>query len=686
LIPSRPRTAFLLIAGLSLLAPFATAETLAAGSNVALSASRLSMSADGEEVVAEGEVRLAAQEWEIEGERIVLHLETGTMSSKAPLTLKTPAIALTAAAGELSAGGRAFRLERPEILRLGDLGSLAMGGDELRCEGGLCLLLRGHGTACPHQPPGYHLEADEIALHPSGDIDLTRPALFLGDAKVVVLPWIRIRPPNEPGFLAPKIGYSHKAGFIAGPAGFVPLGGEAYAEGHVAGRTSEGFEDGTHLHAPGTDLRIDHVFAAPKDNSGRARLVFASAFRKAAIAVDADAVTSREFIEEMTFDPLERAISHAESRALFSMPGDSMIWESALLANQPLLDRAAGELPGFETRMSVRGSLVARPIASRIFPGLELDITRRDVVGDAMPYDARGLLSSPHTRLFAAPSLSAPFSLGPFSAVIDAQSRHVAWLIDGETTSRARHDVNGAAEIYLPLVGRLAGLVHLVTPKAAYRIAPFVHGDEPPFAFDGLDRAREAHALEAGFDTALDPFARVPLAEMTIRERVFLPGLSKADGAYLFARLRVGAPWLYLRSEIAWDERRNSVSAAAAGIGTDDEHGDRLSVDARWYGRGDGPHLDGQWTGGDGARLGDGFWLGAPEERLEIDERASAVVARFVVLSAGAQVEVYPSPGLDALWYGLALRSACGCAEIGLRAAHRLDTWAPDVMLTFVLK
>ena len=47
---------------------------------------------------------------------------------------------------------------------------------------------------------------------------------------------------------------------------------------------------------------------------------------------------------------------------------------------------------------------------------------------------------------------------------------------------------------------------------------------------------------------------------------------------------------------------------------------------------------------------------------------------------------MYPAAGLNALWYGLALRSACGCAELGVRAAHRLDTWIPDLMLTFVLK
>jgi hypothetical protein len=686
-IASDPRAAAVFAAAILTLALEAQAESQPAANEIALSASRLSFTPNGEEVEAEGDVRIDADGLELRASRAAVDLRSGAIRLDAPFSLKRGGLELRAASGSFSDGGRALRLVKPEILRLAPPPPFALRGERLSCDGGTCSLLRGVGTACPHRPSGYALEADEIVFHPSGDIDLTRPVLRIGGAKVAALPWMRLRPPSEPGFLAPRLGYSQKAGLIAGPAGHVPLGSRAFADGYIAGRTADGFEDGTRLHAPGADLRIEHVFSAPDGNSGRARLALGVPLAGAALAVDADAVTERRVLADTIFDPLERAVSRTESRLLFSLPVGSVLWESALSADQPLAGARADGFPGFETRASIRGSLVALPSASHLWPALDLALDRRDASSDAVLYDARGAYALPHTRLSAEPSLRAPFRLGPLSGRLSAASRHAVWLVDEESAvPPSRHDVGAAAELSLPLIGSLAGLPHLVTPRVAYRVLPFSRGDSPPWAFDRLDRAREGHAVEAGMSTALDPFGASPIAELSLAQRVFLPGLGEGRAVYLFARAGAGAPWLRFSGEIAWDQREGAVSAAAAGLRTEDERGDAASIDARWYGRGDGPHLDGRWDDASSGWLGDGAWLGAPAQGLELAEAASAVVARIAVLSAGARVAVFPRPGLDALWYGVAFRSECGCAELGLKAAHRLDTPVPDVMLTFVLK
>ena len=129
-----------------------------------------------------------------------------------------------------------------------------------------------------------------------------------------------------------------------------------------------------------------------------------------------------------------------------------------------------------------------------------------------------------------------------------------------------------------------------------------------------------------------------------------------------------------------------AVSTAAAGVGTRDGRGNGIYVEGRWYGVGSGPHTDGRWTADDVVWTGDGWWLTGPQNRLEIDEQGTAVVARIVTLECGARVEIVPNPGLNALWYGIGLRAPCGCAAITLKAAHRLDTVAPDLMLTVTLE
>ena len=665
----------------------ATAEERVLGGTLSLEASKLTMSQDGEAVAAEGEVRLTALGFELVGEQAVVSLSDGTIRLDAPFSLTLPEIALEAASGELSREGRSLHLTRPRAIRNSPPPPLEIRGERLDCDDGLCVLTRGSGTACPHRPAGYRLAARRITLHPSGDVDLTSPILIVGNAKVAWLPWLRLRPPTKPGFLAPRIGYSRSAGFIAGPAGHLPLGDRAHVDGYVAGRTSQGLEDETHVIAPGADLRVEHVLDAP-DNYGRARLTLVTPLSRATGAVDADLVTDRRIVDEMTFDPLDRAITHTSSRALVSMPSTATLLESSFAADQPLGTAAQDRWPALQTVVAVRGTLLAVPNRSLLWPAVDVALERRDVSRGAIYYDALGGPAESHTRLMARPSVTTPLHLGPITLDLRAGSRHAVWLVDGETgAAPTSHAVGGSARLGLPLVGRLAGRPHLIAPRVEYRAVPWISGSAPQWVFDAAERPRRAHAVEAAVETVIDPFAETPLLRAELAERVGLPGLG-GDGTreYLYGSMRLGAPWLELRGEIAWDQEISAISAAAAGVGTRDGRGNGIAVDARWYGTGSGPHTDGKWTAGDIAWIGDDPWLVGPQERLEIAPQGTVVLARIVTLESGARVEIAPNPGLNALWYGVGVRSSCGCIAIGLRAAHRLDTVAPDVMLTLTLE
>jgi hypothetical protein len=665
----------------------AAAEERVVGGTLTLEASRLILSPDGDAVTAEGEVRLATRGFELAGEQAVVSLPDGTIRLSAPFTLALPEIRLEAASGELSREGRSLHLTRPRAIRSAPPPAFEIQGERLDCDDGLCVLTQGSGTACPHTPAGYRLAARRITLHPSGDVDLTSPTLILGDTTVAWLPWLRLRPPTKPGFLPPRIGYTPSAGLIAGPAGHLPLGDRAHVDGHVAVRTAQGLEDVTHLLAPGVDLRVEHVLDAP-DNFGRARLGLETPLSGATAAVGADLVTDRRAIEETTFAPLDRAMTHTSSRALVSMPMTHVLLESSFAGDQTLRGVASDGWPALQTIAAVRGTLLAIPNRTRIWPAVDLALERRDASRRALFYDAVGGPAESHTRLTAQPSVSAPLRLGPITMDLRAGSRHAVWLVDGEDGNAPfSHSVGGSARLALPLVGRLAGRPHLIAPRVEYRAVPWISASLPQWVFDPVERPRRAHAVEAAVETVLDPFAEAPLLRAELAQRVGLPGLG-ADGPreYLYGKLRLDALWLELRGEIAWDQEVSAVSAAAAGVGARDGRGNGIAVDARWYGPGVGPHTDGRWTAGDGAWIGDAPWIAEPQERLEIAPEGTAVLARVVTLEGGARVEIAPRPGLNALWYGVGVRSSCGCAEIGLKAAHRLDTPVPDVMLTVTLE
>jgi hypothetical protein len=282
--------------------------------------------------------------------------------------------------------------------------------------------------------------------------------------------------------------------------------------------------------------------------------------------------------------------------------------------------------------------------------------------------------------------LAIPRRLGPFVLALRAGSLHQLWLPDGSSRAApSRHVLATAAAVDLPLERRFGRVRHRITPAIRYRLNPWTSGTSPAWIHDGLERLTVGHGVEAALGTSLGRFRQPALMVLEVTERFDLPGFDRAPGAaYLLASGTFGPSWLNLRGDVALDHRRPRPSQVYAALASSDGRGNTIETGAGWYGPGRGPQLDGRWSSSTGPWLA-APWPVQPDESLALFERATAWFTRHWGANAGARVGLYPRPGLQLLWYGLELRSGCGCIAVGLNASHRPASWIPDVLATFRL-
>jgi hypothetical protein len=654
--------------------------------NVHLQAEQLVFDPDSGSVIARDGALLKVGDLKLTCRSALLDLDSGTIEISAPENITWHQLELNAAAGTINPGEAQLELTFPRIEINTPSGVAKVSGDHLVCEEGGCRIVAARATACPHTPAGYQIEARAIDVHRSGDLDLERPILRVGDTKIAIIPWIRLRPSDKPGFLPPRLGWSESGGFIFGPAGQLPVRKDLILQGHVAARTSQGLETYSRVITPNADLRIDHLLDAPR-NHARARLQFFPDLRGATLAVDTDLVTDRKVIDDLSFEPLDRALTHTSSRALMTMKGNNLILESQVMLHQTFdeADHLNGNVLAPVTLIT--GSALPMSNRSPIFPRLDLAMARYDTPRSVPFEDTNDGLAIPHFRLSGAPSISIPHRIGPFATEVDASTFHQIWLVDGSSRDdHTRHLMFATAQIDLPFIGRPAGVRHIFTPFARYRITPWISGNSPPWTVDMLDRQQLGHGLESGIDTTLKNDSNLdPHLTLEIAQRFDLPGWVDPFGpAYLFADLSLGPRWLSFKGSGSWDQKANRISATRLEISTTDGRGNTVTTGGSWYGPGRGAHLDRGWSAAVGPPLTQP-WTGQLEDSMELFEQASVAFTRVVHAHAGASIGIVPEPRLHALWYGLELRSTCGCIRAGLMASHRIDTPFPDVMATLSL-
>lgn len=640
----------------------------------------MSIDPDSGAVEAAGEVRIELEDALLLAASATFDPRAGRLALHGPFELITAERTIRGDGLELDLAARTVVIASPATVVSG----LVVAGVSARCAAGSCVVEGASATPCPGSPPACGLTARRVTLHPAGDIDLEGPRLVLGETTVAALPWLRLRPPGSSGLLPPRLGWSESAGPVIGPAGQVALGGDLLAGGHLAARGISGYESASWLDFEAGDLRVDHLFDEESGHHGRLRLGLSAPLEGARLAADVDLLNDRVILDELAFDPAERALAHTASRVLLSGGGPALAVESHAAYHQWLGDDGAPRrLLG--SAAGVRVSLPPVAWEPPVWPGLALSLDRIDSLDGGPAPDARGRYAPAHTRLEARPSLDLSRRLSLFEAGARAQTLHQLWLPDGPGRhSIDRHAAGAALHVDLPFEGHPRGVLHRLTPGIGYRLVVPLGGDAPPWLVDSRELPAGGQAVDLSLDNAFGDPGR-PLLTLAARQRFHLPGFG-ADPGPAWAELRAGGGPEWLRVDLAGalDERSLRPSLLRASLATGDGRGTGLATGAAWYGPGEGPHLEPALETADATDLS--AWpLARPLESLELTEQASAALSRHVLIHAGVRVGVVPEPALHGLWYGLKLRSSCGCATLGLVASHRPQTAVPDVLLSLAL-
>jgi hypothetical protein len=654
---------------------------------VSIQAESLLLFPENDSLTARGNVRLSTAGLVIQGESLVLKFETGNAEIFRPvLHLPEHRLTISSLKLNLSVIERRIHLIKPQ-LKLNNNGlPLLIFAKQGTCNNGLCSLEMASGTTCPHSPVGYHISAKKIQLHPSGDIDLTVPVLMLGDSKVAALPWIRIRPAGSSGFLPPRLGWDRDGGFIVGPAGYIPFNKSAFAKGHIAARTSQGFESQSIFHMPHLDVTFDYLLDHP-DSLVRFRLDSTPQLNQASLAVAFDIVNDRQVIDDLANNYLDRATTHTATRGLLATSLQGTIIETYIEYLQAFTPHGNISPYILSPSASLALSLPATPLAQFLWPGINLKLTRYGLSKTAWLPDAANGLVPGHSRFELSPDLSIPGRLGPLYANISAGSRHHFWFPD-RTSLSTRSSVHVAAfavNASLPLARNYRRLRHYFAPFTRYRITPFVEGTTPFWVVDDFDRLRRGHGIELGISTKLSIKKIIPMLQLEIIERFDLPGWQATPGpAYLEGSGRIGPNWFGISFEGAWDHEHSLPSTATLTLHKKGTHHNSLDIGGRWVGPGRGPHRDRPFSPSLGPWL-ISTWPGEPSNALEMFEQTEIEITKNTVATIGARVGLWPQQSLHALLYGLEFRSQCGCFSAGIQAAHRLESAVPDIMTTLQL-
>lgn len=563
--------------------------------------------------------------------------------------------------------------------------STTIAGHFAECRDGTCNVENVVATICPHSPPGYELRAEAAIFHPSGDIDLENSILVVENHRLAKLHWIRLRPPSKTGFLPPKIAWDKDGGLVLGPRGYIPITENTYATGHVAVRTKQGFESVSRIHTPKLDLALEQLFDNPH-HSLRLRGDGYETFPHAGFAFKLDLPSDLAIVDALAGHPLDRAITHTDSRALIRFDAGNLILETNPVFYRLFLGNPTPVERLIPTATLTLGYALA-PIWQSLWFGFELEFRR---FGASHPWSTENAVhpdfSRPipgHSRVSLAYELSSPIRLGPIQTEASVNGRHQYWLPDGNThPAHHRHLFSFGLIARLPLGRRIHALTHVVEPFVRYGITPLVFGRNPKWVTDRMDFLETGHGLEAGVRTFLKNERGVKIADIHIYERFALPGFGDTTGPiYAAVTAEAGPDMLRIALLSSFDHGERLPSNFGISLVSRAKNGNFFKIGGQWIGSGRGPHQD--------------VTLGHPlmpsilppfpdlqSNLLEVNEEASIALTRRLRVFEGGRMGVFPHQALHTIWYGFEISSSCGCIRFGVTASHRLGQKIPDAMAT----
>jgi hypothetical protein len=542
------------------------------------------------------------------------------------------------------------------------------------CTSEVCTLNNVRGTICPHHPAGFYIKASKAIILEEGDIVLYKPILYISKTPVIIIPKIHLLPLDKTGFMAPVIGWSEKGGFNLGPKVYFPLDKKTAIITHIAARTKEGMDASLFLDSTNTTASVDYLLSHKKQMA-RFKMKSHPHLKNANSALLLDIATNKRIINDLSFLATERAKTHTQTLGRLSFDRQTLMVENNLEFFQHYIGTET--TPSLNlANIAVTGNFFPIVNSGFIFPTLKTAFNRYFINNQ--------IQTTGQSRMVATPALNLEFKAGIFKHQTQVSTRHILWLPDNSDKSYYSHAIGASTGWSLPFAGTFKRYRHILELKAAYRIVPLQYANLPKWQMDDIDRTEKGHGMEIGITNL---FSR-PEAQKTGRLNLFAKTAFKGFGTehYTYIELlsAISSKYSKIDARINWDIAYPEPSYASLNIHTKDKFGNGFSTGLFYTGKGKGSHTE--------------RWLVATEpfcyksivaktdEQIILKEGFIIELTQFLEAKAGAQFTVYPTAGLNSLYYQLAFKTRCNCLSMGITASHRAEHSIPDVKFFAVLK
>jgi hypothetical protein len=548
-------------------------------------------------------------------------------------------------------------------------GTLRLAGEAADCNGVRCHLRQITLIPCPHDLSGISVVAETMRVQ-RDEMVLSSPRIRFGDTNVFGLPWLKLVSNRHSGLLAPDVGWSTVSGLRVGSGVYMPISRERNLTARAAARFPTGMDSsltvaGNRGWGELSQLRYDSRNMVAVQSRGTA---YPGA---AVVAVDSHMVSDREIIDQLLSDPRQRAVNGTNSLFRLGVINDIGGVENQLRYSQPFVD---------DGRMVHVGQLhLGADLYPTDLPGIYVEPSFSATL-DRFVFDWDDAITD-QTRLSLAPAFKVPLTILYTLVTVELGALAERRQVDETGRGNSRLLPSMLVTASLPLMKSGHRTVHMMTPAIAFRMAPYQYGVRPPVILDAADARTTGYQMDLslenrfGADLGSPDFTLVPLLQW---RRVDDGGENEASIWYISLFGAIEKKWASVLMDASANVRTRKLNTAklTVDVGRDDAMG---FAAAYFYGaRGARPEV------AIGAAPIDLWPL-----KSDHMERAYSVLmpqmhlsfSQRIQLRVDTQFNLYPGIALSALIYELEFATSCRCLVASLRAAHRPDRYAPDVML-----
>lgn len=627
-----------------------------------------------DKIVARGNVILVMNKLRIQAARISFEPTTQQFKLRDISELSMPSIKLRASVATASI--LPLQLFFEDYLAIYDTqwAKISLEGASAQCSETQCIFQQSAVHLCPDNPNLLVIHSKELAAKNDGTINFVQPTLSINKQKVFKLPRFVLRPPTKPGFLFPKLQWTPSAGLVVGPTFYLPLHQNTFAVTQVAVRSTGGMENSFFVESATNRVQVEHVLSH-QQNMGRLRASVRPRLHHAVAAVQTDVVSHKKIIDEISFVPKDRAITHTESQARLAIEKNNFFLEQ----HATFLQHYESEELKFEEFSHQTGNIALHttilPLMNQeipIQPKLFLSIDRYLVNAQQHAQN--------QSRFTTATTVQVSKNVGIFRGNAEAGVLAQRYQIDSTAQSQFRISPGINASVGLPLVKQYPTFSHLVRHQIQYRITPFTWGEKPNFQYDLFDRTTHGHYLELSTENSFGKVLFAPFLSMKAAYHHVLPQMKRHLLQQLFSvRFLIKTPFFQTIARSGWTLGATHPEFAEMELQSKNKMGTGLTTGVYYYGSNS---INDTVV----PSLSNIIWpimITTTNTRHTVaTEELSIVIGRRVHMTTGTQLLLYPGIRLSALYYQIDVSTPCRCVTASLIAAHVPNNAVPKTMLT----